>query len=174
MQPAEVQIAGRDFREVGSLHFIDIANDLAGDAHDDLVRGHDGSRRQHRAGRDETSRTNLTIIQHDGADADERATADAAAMHDGAVADADVVFDVHRHASIGVQHGAILNVAASTDGDGGDIAANDDVVHDGAVVAEGDLAADVGRGGDIDVFAETNAVGQINEIELHGREDSMS
>lgn len=83
------------------------------------------------------------------------------------VPDGDVVLDVELHPAIGVDDRAVLHVDAAADADGGDIAANGDMVHDRALVAERDIPADIGRRRNINLFTENDAVGKVGEVK-HG------
>src|SRR5262249_26820562 len=123
-------------------------------SHHQLAVWHHRARREYRAGGDDAAAADLAVIQHDRADADERPRTHATAVHHRAVADADIVGDIQIDTGLRVNDRAVLNVHAAPDANRRDIAADHDVMHDGAIVAEGHLAADVGSRRDIDVAAD--------------------
>ncbi|BEL03335.1 hypothetical protein Q0Z83_015260 [Actinoplanes sichuanensis] len=63
-------------------------------------------------------------------------------MQDRAMADADVVADARRMTRIGVHHHAVLEIRAGADADRVQVGADDGVVPDAAVRADGDPAGD--------------------------------
>jgi hypothetical protein len=89
------------------------------------------------------------VIHHDGAEADEAAGAEGAAVDHRHVADEHVVADVGGGAAAShVDHRAVLDVGAGADADRHHVSAEDAVVPDGRVLAEVDVADDLRAGGD--------------------------
>jgi hypothetical protein len=78
-------------------------------------------------------------------------------MHNGAVADADVVGDFERCILGRVNDGAILYVYAVTDANWGDVTAHHHVVHDSDLVAKYDVTSNEGGRGDEGVVTQNRS-----------------
>lgn len=76
-------------------------------------------------------------------------------MHDGSMADADVVLDIQRLSVRRVEDRAVLNVYTMSDANRGDIASDHHVVHDRHLVAQHDVTSDVRCGRHKNVPAES-------------------
>jgi hypothetical protein len=95
------------------------------------------------------------LVHHDSAHADEHVVVQGAAVHEGAVADADVVADGGAAFLVGaVEHRAVLDVHFVADADKIHVAAHHGLVPHGAVVAHGHIADDGGVFGEETVFPE--------------------
>jgi hypothetical protein len=97
-----------------------------------------------RAGADDAVAADARAVHDDGLDADQRVVAHRAAVQHHLVADCDVGAQRQRRAHVGVQHAAVLDVAALADGDPLVVAAQHGAVPDVGAGAELD-AADDGR-----------------------------
>jgi hypothetical protein len=93
------------------------------------------------------------LVEHDGADADERVLAHRAAVQHHEVAHAHVLLEHQRHAGIGVQHGVVLDVHVLAQVDPVVVAADGDVPPHARVAPEAHGADDGGVGGH-EIFAE--------------------
>ena len=79
--------------------------------------------------------------------------ADGAGVDDGGVADGDVIADDAGVVIGEVEDGVVLNLRVMADDDAVDVAAQNGVIPDAGMVAEGDVAEDDARSGDINVLA---------------------
>ena len=85
-----------------------------------------------------------------GSHADDAHVLDHAAVDGGVVADGDpVAHDDGIEVALAVEHGAVLHVGVGADADGVDVAAQDGVHPDRGVLAEHDVAEDLGGGVDV-------------------------
>ena len=125
-------------------------------------------RRHHRAGADLRAALDHGAVEHAGADTDERAVLDRAAVEHGGMADHHVGADEQRVGLVRhVQHGAVLHVRPRPDADEVDVAAHDGVEPERGVVADLDVARQLGRGGQEDALAEPRADALVG-VEGHG------
>jgi len=129
---------------------VERAGDFAGDADYERAWWDDGALGDDGSGGDDGASADAGSVEDDGADADEDVVFHDAAVDGGVVADGDSVADEDGVAIFhAVEHGAVLDVGAGADADLVDVAAEDGVHPDGGVLAEDDVADDLG--GDVDV-----------------------
>lgn len=108
----------------GALFVGEGAFDLGGGADDQDARGDLHARGDERASADHAVGADTRAVEDNGPHADEAVVLDEAAVDDGAVSDGDVVFEGGGVAVVGdVEDGAVLDVCASADADGVDVAA---------------------------------------------------
>src|SRR5450830_992822 len=139
------------------------------------VTGPERGRRDHRAGqddragRDEGARADVGIVEDGRVHADERAPADRACMHDGVVAERDLLLEREGSPPArDVERAVVLHVRARADPDGTAVAADDRRVPDRHVVAEDDVSDDSRGLGDEDALAEPRGSAAIRP-DRHGK-----
>src|SRR5690606_5881260 len=141
-----------------------------------LATAHDLARRHQCAGTDEGVVLDHRAVQDPRPHADQAVVADAAGMHDGAVADGDVGADLGREATrlrvrpimADVDDRAVLHVGAVADADVVDVAADHAAGPDRHVIAQLHPADD-GRGGvHVHALAQQGLV-PLEGSDVHGR-----
>lgn len=126
---------------------FDGADDFAGDAHDDGAVGDDGAGAEDGTGADDAFFADDAVAEEDGFHSYQRATADFRAVDDGAVADGDVGADVEGFAGVAVEDAVFLDIGSLANANRCNIAADNGLEPEGAVVTDGDVGADDGVGG---------------------------
>jgi hypothetical protein len=116
-------------------------------AHDQHPVGEGLALGDDRAGRDQAAPADARAVEHHRPDADQRAIADGAAVQRDLMADRHILADRQRLAHVGVQHAAVLDVAAAPDDDGLVVTPQHGSVPDAAVGLQADLPDDGGTVG---------------------------
>jgi len=132
------------------------------------------------AGRDECAGTDHAVAMHDRAveygcvHADQAGVVDRACMHDRGMADRDIAADEQREAVVGVfarmrhmQDRPVLHIRARADADVVHVAAHDHAGPERSVVAEFDIADQVGGRIDVGVCAEPRQDALVRS-DVHG------
>ncbi len=162
---AHFDVVVHDSPHVFQVALLDVACDAGGDADDELAVGDDGAGGDECGGADYAAGTDLAAVEDYAADPDQAAAADLVTVDDGAVADRDFVGDVQGYAFLRMNDRAVLDADALSDDDLAHVAAHSHVVHDCGFVADRDVTADVGCGGDVYVLTD----GRADDWRAHGR-----
>jgi len=116
----------------------------------DLFGPNNGPRRNKRV------LANLRTIEHDRADPDQRAIADATAMHDRAMADRDLITEEGRVAALGhMQRRLVLNIRSFADANMMNIATQDRAVKNARIEPDLDIPDNDGTGRDPNALMKT-------------------
>jgi hypothetical protein len=140
----DFDVFGGELEVGGAFVFGERADDAAGGSDDegafgdDHAFGHEGTRS------DDAARADVTAIEEDGTHADEDFIFHPASMHDGAVADGDVVANDGGVVVTDMDDSAVLNVAAGADMDGVDIATKNSAIPDAGLGVKGHITDDHG------------------------------
>ena len=105
-------------------------------------------------------RPNQRTIQNRRSHPDEAFVLNGAGVDDGGVTDGDVASEDARKIIGEMQDGVVLNVGVFADDDAVDVAAEDGVIPNTGMRAEGDITEDDGGAGDVDVRAEGGALAE--------------
>src|SRR5574343_50218 len=159
-------VLGR-FLQLCHVLVAEFAYYLAGRADDQRTVGEHLALRDQRIGANDAALADHGPVEDHRADADQAAVAYRAAVQHDQVADRDVVADMHRHALVGVQYRAVLDVGVVADVDRVVVAAQRGVPPDRGVLAEAHVADHRGVGGDPGVVADVRRLGAEFE-EGHG------
>ncbi len=158
MELGELDVVRGILFHEGALFGIGFTHDLARDAHDNHVVGHDKAGGNDSAGGDDTVVADFGVAEDSTVHADEATVANGFAVADGVVPDGDgFTYDVGE-ATVAVDCGVVLHIGVFADGDGGDIAADGGAVPDIDVFVERDFTEDAGGVSDVNivVFLETH------------------
>src|SRR6185369_15145610 len=130
------------------------AHDLAGHAEDERAVGDRLAFGDERSRAHEAIATDGHAIEDDRADADQRILADRAAVEHHEVAHAHVAREGHRHAAVGMDHRAVLDVHILAERDDVVVAADRHAPPHARAVLHHDRADDGGVGSDVVVALE--------------------
>ena len=157
--------------EVDDLVSRQFAYDLARRADDQHMVGKQLPFGNQGLGADDAALADHGAVEDHRADSDQAAVADRATMQHDEMADGHVGAYAHRHALVGMQHRAVLDVAVVADVDRVIVAAQRGVPPDRGVGAEMDVADHRGVGGNPGVFAGLRRL--VSETE-EGHSDSFA
>ena len=145
-----VEVVFGIFEDEGAVLVREFAAEFGGNAGPESARGNDGVLGDDCAGGDDGTGADAAVVQDAGADADEALVFHDAAVDRGIVADGDPVADDDRvEVTLAVEDGAVLDVGVGADADGVDVAAEDSIHPHGGLLAQGDVADELG--GEIDI-----------------------
>ncbi len=130
-----------DYSQVG---LCCLAHNFPRDAHSHMSIRNDRPGGQHRAGRYDTTFADLASVKHNRPGGNQRPRADSTAMDYGPVPHAYSIGNIKRHAALNMNDRTILNVYPCSNANGGNIASNHDMVHDGGLISNVDVTANKG------------------------------
>jgi hypothetical protein len=138
----------------GALLWRECADDFCGRTHYEGAGRNFCELRYESVGADERLRADLSAVEDRRAHADEAFVADGAGVDNRAVADGDPITDEAWKFIGEMQDGVVLNVGVMADDDAIDVAAQDGVIPDAGMIAEGNVAKDNGGARDVNAGAE--------------------
>ena len=152
---AQCNIASHNVIDRSQVIVIDLSNHLSGNAHHDASIGNRGFRWDDGSGGNDAAASDRTIIQHNRTGSDQSSRSDRFTVDHRSVADSYIVRDHKRYSVLRMENCTVLNIHSSTQGDGGDVAANDRMVHHRRMIPQCHIATHVRGRSDIDVSSKS-------------------